>query len=345
MSLESQKSPTIENTGELDPDLDPDYLDMSDLVCDEDNCLSEENILEAKRLESDQRCYALHLFYVKIYCHEPDIADFIRSMVVYEFNFEDNIKLLRKAVAWYCSGRQSAVDRFGHIAYWNVSKITNFSNLFAKQKHFNDNINTWDMSSATTTKNMFAGATSFNRPLDKWKMGNVTEMTGMFMGATSFNQPINTWDTSKCTKVMNMFACAKSFDQPLDMWDMSNVIITEKMFYGAEKFNQDISGWKMMNVSRMSFMFANAHRFNQDISKWDLFNIRSMMGVFLNAKSFTYHKEFIRKMMKISEIINSRYVSMSGYIGHNFRIKDSPYSHMKDEINAEIRRTVPLVIY
>lgn len=346
MSLESQNLSTIENTDGPDPDSDQDYFDMSDLVCDEDNCLSEAYAHKAENLKPDQSSCTLHLFYMAINCYEPDIGDFIRSLVVYEFNFENNHKLLKKAVAWYCSGRKSAVDRFGHIAYWNVSKITNFSSLFAKQKHFNDNINTWDMSSAKTTKNMFMGAESFNRPLGKWKMGNVIDMSGMFSDATNFNQPINTWDMSKCEKTTHMFDHANSFNQPLNMWNMSGVKNTEYMFAYARKFNQDISNWDMTKVERLSFMFINASSFDQDISEWNLFYVMSMRGVFMNAKSFRQYPKFIRKIVKIWEGTNRRSAyPMNGYIGHNYRMERGPYTHLKEKVNAEIRKTIPLVIY
>ena len=113
--------------------------------------------------------------------------------------------------------------QYGDIKTWNVSNITDMSNLFMYSNSFNEDISGWDVSKVTNMSGMFEGATSFNQPLNKWDVSKVTNMSGMFDGATSFNQPLNKWDVSKVTEMSFMFYNAESFNQPLYNWNIKKV--------------------------------------------------------------------------------------------------------------------------
>ena len=147
----------------------------------------------------------------------------------------ENDTNLRKAVQLWLSNKRSAINIYGHISRWDVSKVKDFSYLFANKKdggiigepvlydladttEFDEDLSCWDVSNATNMAGMFFGAKNFNQPLDGWKVGNVIYMHSMFVGATNFNQPLNDWD-------------------------VSNVENMNGMFNGATDFNQDLSGW------------------------------------------------------------------------------------------------------
>ena len=76
-------------------------------------------------------------------------------------------------------------------------------------------INNWDVSNVTNMTQMFKYAESFNQPLNKWNVSNVEHMSGMFWHAHSFNQPLDKWDVSKVRDMGHMFQHARSFNQPL----------------------------------------------------------------------------------------------------------------------------------
>ena len=59
-------------------------------------------------------------------------------------------------------------SRYGHISFWNVGGVTDFSKLFKKMYSFNEDLSLWDMSSATTLSGMFQHARSFNKPVKLW---------------------------------------------------------------------------------------------------------------------------------------------------------------------------------
>jgi Mycoplasma protein of unknown function, DUF285 len=70
------------------------------------------------------------------------------------------------------------------IGSWDVSQVTDFSNIFhaernAKVVTFNDDISQWNTSSAQSMAYMFAGAAMFRQDISSWSTSGVINMTGM----------------------------------------------------------------------------------------------------------------------------------------------------------------------
>ena len=192
---------------------------------------------------------------------------------------------------------------YGHISDWDVSQVTDMSELFYKKSTFNDDINDWDVSNVTDMYRLFNFATSFNQPLDKWNTSNVISMQEMFARASVFNQDINTqqvtnsdgvtytaWDVSKVTDMFYMFRDADAFNGNVSNWDVSNVTNMRYMFSASAEytpgistslidpscngcggnFNQDVSSWDVSNVKDFTGMFSNQRYFNQKVNSWDI---------------------------------------------------------------------------
>ena len=62
--------------------------------------------------------------------------------------------------------KQRLLRRVGHISEWDVSRVTDMSNLFSEQYLFNHDISRWNVSEVTNMQGMFDGARRFNRPLN-----------------------------------------------------------------------------------------------------------------------------------------------------------------------------------
>ena len=92
-------------------------------------------------------------------------------------------------------------------------------------------IGEWDVSRVTDMTEMFRIAISFNWDVSKWNVGKVTSMEGMFYDAAAFNQDLSKWDVSQVTVMLSMFYQAKSFNQDLSKWDVSRVINMRGMFW------------------------------------------------------------------------------------------------------------------
>ena len=167
---------------------------------------------------------------------------------------------------------------YGHINNWDVSGITNFTNVF-NGKSFNSDISNWNMSNATNIENMFGNNIVFNQNLNDWDVSNVTNFQGVFAQASAFNQDITGWDVSSATSMAYMFQSAIRFNQDISSWDVSNVTNMTAIFNGASAFNQDISGWNTSRTTTMREMFRNSG-FNQDIGSWDTSSTTTFRGMF-----------------------------------------------------------------
>ncbi|MFC2390975.1 MAG: BspA family leucine-rich repeat surface protein [Bacteroidota bacterium] len=163
---------------------------------------------------------------------------------------------------------------------WDVSNVTNMSQMFAGALKFNQPLNSWNVSNVTNMSQMFAEAIKFNQPLNNWVVSNVTNMSYMFGAAIKFNQNINSWNVSNVTDMMGMFTSASVFNQPLNNWVTSKVTNMQSMFGGAEAFNQDINSWDVSKVTNMSMMFNYAKAFNKPLNNWDVSKVTDMSSMF-----------------------------------------------------------------
>ena len=190
------------------------------------------------------------------------------------------------------------VAPYGPIKSWDVSQVTDMTELFVEQvgvnvaEAFEGDLSLWDVSNVTSMRGMFRGCESFNCDLSNWDVSSVTDMSDMFAAATSFNGDLSKWDVSNVTSMHGMFDMrntvryATSFNGDLSMWDVSNVTDMRNMFAYSTTFNGDLSKWNVSSVTDMTGMFAAATSFNGDLSKWDVSNVRGMNKMFEGASSY-----------------------------------------------------------
>jgi surface protein len=115
---------------------------------------------------------------------------------------------LDAAINAWISNPTTAAATYGDINSWDVSAITDMSNLFAGKAAFNSNINSWNVSNVTNMSGMFFIAMTFDQPLNSWNVSNVTNMSIMFNTAYAFNQNIRMWSVGQTTILGDMFSVA-----------------------------------------------------------------------------------------------------------------------------------------
>ena len=99
---------------------------------------------------------------------------------------------LRTWIEEYCRGEKN----HGEPNTWDVTLVTDMSELFKDMPLFNAPIDQWDTSKVTTMRHVY-GAIAFNQPLT-FDTSQVTDMQACFWSARAFNQPL-TFDTSQVT--------------------------------------------------------------------------------------------------------------------------------------------------
>ena len=190
-------------------------------------------------------------------------------------------KELKQAIQEYQQGKH---QERGEPNDWDVSLITDMSQLFAWNNTFNEPLNKWVTKQVTNMSQMFYGASKFNQPLNGgykphcWAfiftqygvVNDSTKITGrrlfhklpVFLvrrvALYAFGDHIGGFDTSQVTDMSGMFAGASSFNQPIGQWKTNQVTDMSGMFYGASSFNQPIGQWKTNQVTNMRFMFKRA---------------------------------------------------------------------------------------
>ncbi|SVE17543.1 uncharacterized protein METZ01_LOCUS470397, partial [marine metagenome] len=101
---------------------------------------------------------------------------------------------------------------YASVATTCTSDITDMSRLFDQAYDsftaFNADISSWDVSSVTDMSQMFYDAPLFNQDISLWDVSSVTDMSYMFYCASVFNQDISSWDVSSVTNMEEMFDCA-----------------------------------------------------------------------------------------------------------------------------------------
>ena len=200
------------------------------------------------------------------------------------FVFTSNGQLKTASNLW-TSDNAAAIATYGQINTWDVSGLTDFSQIFFSNSTFDSDISSWDVSKATNMSGMFSGASSFNQDISSWDVSNVTNMVSMFLGGI-FNQRIDNWDVSSVEFMTSMFGLNTVYNQPLNAWTLTSLTNTSDMFRGASSFSRNVNGWSMNLVTDTSGMFKDATNYNQNMNFWDVSNVTDMSGMLENATSF-----------------------------------------------------------
>ena len=242
----------------------------------------------------------------------------------------------------------SIAEYGGHINFWDVSNVTDMSNLFEQKTTFNEDISSWDVSNVTTMQKMFQSAEIFNQDIGGWDVSSVTYMGHVFKRALVFNQDIGGWDVSSVTNMQFMLSEAEAFNQDISGWDVSSVTIMTNMFAVAKAFNQDIGGWDVSNVTSMVAMLKDTHVFNQDIGSWNTSSVTDMISMFngalvfnqdiggWNTSNVTNMKEMFRGALVFNQDIGSWNTSNVTSMREMFRGNNDPgpYSAFNQNISS-----------
>jgi len=214
-----------------------------------------------------------------------------------EKDFDDSEKLQSALDLWMLD-KDLAAQNHGPIADWNVTQITDFSQLFENAVHFDEDIGSWDVSNARNMSAMFRGALRFNQDLAGWNTSRVVDFSHMFEETNDFNGDISTWDVTTAAELSFMFYNAVSFNSNISGWTIDTssnsgglqiryAQTMESMFEGAVSFQGDLKNWRTDAVTNMRAMFKDAVHFNGFLNAWNVGLVRDFTDMFRDASSFT----------------------------------------------------------
>ncbi|KAG7354075.1 sulfatase [Nitzschia inconspicua] len=135
------------------------------------------------------------------------------------------------------------ITTYGVMESWDVSKITDFSNLFSRQRNSNvvnlrADLSLWDVSNAQNFSSIFRGARFVDFDVSSWDVSNALDFSRMFDSASSFQgRGLAGWNVSSGLDFSEMFRGATSFGTNSDTnnlcaWGalVSSTAVTDMMF-------------------------------------------------------------------------------------------------------------------
>jgi len=209
------------------------------------------------------------------------------------FTPKDSVQLKTAVRAWRESPL-AAMRIYGDISSWDVSKITDMSNLFAgyTMEHFHiASLSLWDVSRVTTMEGMFADSIG-SVDLSTWNIGQVVNMKAMFRNASGFDHSnFSNWDVSKVTNMEGMFENSAG-NMELSKWDVSKVGQARGMFRHATGFRSlNVSKWNVRAITNMEEMFAFSYGV-KNLTEWDVSHVTNMHGMFRGASQCSSKQHF-----------------------------------------------------
>ncbi|MEG0283665.1 MAG: Cna B-type domain-containing protein, partial [Erysipelotrichales bacterium] len=184
------------------------------------------------------------------------------------------------------------------VSGWNVSKVKDFSSVFAGLQKLSDiDLSSWDTSSATNLSGMFRGSGMNKLDLNNFNTSNVTNFSGVFSSMSKLeNIKLDKWDTSEGIDFSNMFSnMTKLTELDLSTFKTTNAKDMSSMFYGTANLGGDllnISSFDTKNVTNFSYMFAKKSFIRTlNISHLDLSSAETTEGMFQDVDVYYYDAE------------------------------------------------------
>ncbi len=259
-----------------------------------------------------------------------------RTTVISEYSSLQELKTSVTVCMNLGTGNSShpCIDGRGNaLEYWDVSKVTDMTNLFKDYTFFDDDVSQWNVGQVTSMRGMFENAQNVGvrrGDVSGWDVSSVTDMANMFKNATLFNVHLN-WDAQ-----------------------VAGVLSTSGMFYGASEFNNgeiSMSGWQLSSVTDMSYMFFGASRFTQDLTDWkDVLPDEGLnsFGVYIFAHSGivdlpSWYTDFITTSTKTTRTATSITTTTSFVLDHGCPANTTGYDlndNMKVRDNFDENRRI-----
>ena len=165
------------------------------------------------------------------------------------------------------------------IKNWNVTNTNGDfggqygGGVFRNAESFNQPINNWDVSNVTNMSNVFIYTDSFNQPLDNWNVSNVTKMDDTFNRAIAFDQSLANWDISQVTGFTRFMSDVSNFsianyDATLISWAAQTLNSNISIDFGTSRYTAGGSAEAARNtlINTYGWTITDGGAFNTPIS-------------------------------------------------------------------------------
>ena len=229
---------------------------------------------------------------------------------------------LREAIEMYKHSPLKAIKQYGHIKYFDTSRVTDLSNLF-KDYNCDYDLSLWNVSRVKTTHKTFENNKLFSGKLNNWNLISNENSSYMFNGCLNLVSLPDTFNGYYSQSRQGMFKnCIKYYYHNYNHQDDIKNVNMYEMFEGCynlqpiqilndgsitdfrKKFDNSNSyfntfSWRCMNMFKHCFVIQK-HYYDKEIK---LETIKTFLehGE-IDAKSF--HKYNKEQRYEISKLIN-----------------------------------------
>ena len=176
---------------------------------------------------------------------------------IYDFNCIDTSLISDMSKLFYNKIFNNINNINFDVSGWDVSNVTNMSEMFNSCYNFDCDLSSWDVSNVENMEGMFNNCHNFTgKGLENWDVSKVEISSFMFIGCEKFDCDLSKWDIRNIRRMSSMFSYCKKFDgKSIENWDVSNVVSARNMFYKCENLDCDLSNWDVSKVKDKGMMF------------------------------------------------------------------------------------------
>lgn len=173
---------------------------------------------------------------------------------------------------------------------FDMSKVVNIGNMFARTGITTLNVSSWDTSNVTNMGGVFVDTPLLTilNGINNWNTSKVVNMASMFNYTGLVTLDLSHWDTHNVTNMFNMFSDEYSLTTVnVSSWDTSSVETMASMFSWDNSLNNiiGITDWDTQNVTDMDSMFEVSYSLqNLNLSHWNTSKVTNMNSMFFNAR-------------------------------------------------------------
>jgi surface protein len=154
---------------------------------------------------------------------------------------------------WFTDQAQ-AETTYGLIENWNTTAVTNMNAAFKGnagviRNDFNEDIGNWDVSNVTDMSDMLRTQPLFNQDIGSWDTSKVSKFVFMFYFSTAFNQDISGWDITGAWNMFGMLEGVVNYNHSFAGWDVSTIQANSRLLnptnnYSMENYDSTLIGWE-----------------------------------------------------------------------------------------------------
>lgn len=174
------------------------------------------------------------------------------------------------------------------LTSWDVSNITNMNYLFKNSINFSGNISNWNIENVIDMSNLFYNLSNSTLSISNWNPKNVIYMDELFSYAKNLNVgDLSNWNTSSVTGLNAMCSNSNNISGDLSNWNLINVLDSFGIFYDSDNFNANISNWNLENLASFQMFFSDTNNFSGDLSNWNTNSLNNLDSIFSNSNNFS----------------------------------------------------------